>query len=88
MSDKKIKCPFCEGVAAVKKNARLDPFISCQRCGPINARGAMYRAYIEKRQYEPAAAASPPAIEAETKPLYKQPVSTKAKEDWLDDWNG
>ena len=87
MSEKKIKCPFCDGVAHVKKNARLDPFISCPRCGPINARGAKYRDFIEKHQYEQAPPVAPPDIPVkvdEIKPLYKHTVSsTKDEEDWL-----
>lgn len=88
MSDKKIKCPFCDGVALVKKNARLDPFISCPRCGPINARGAKYREFISKNQYEQAPQIAPHAIDEPDKPLYKKPVldKTKDKEDWLNEW--
>lgn len=95
MSDKRIKCPFCEGVAHVKLNARLDPFISCPRCGPINARGARYREFIEKNQYEAVKAVAPapdkqPAdkIESPEETLYKHTAPEKAvnQEDWLEKW--
>lgn len=93
MSDKKIKCPFCEGVAHVKLNARLDPFISCPRCGPINARGARYREYIDKNQYDPAPPVQPKGNndKIETKPdtLYKHTVPDREavnQEDWLEKW--
>lgn len=92
MSDKKIKCPFCDGVAHVKLNARLDPFISCPRCGPINARGAKYREYIQRNQYEQQAPVKPPVadkIEKESEPLYKHPAPESDvgnQEDWLKQW--
>jgi hypothetical protein len=85
---KKIKCPFCSGVADVKKNVRLDPFISCGRCGAINARGAKYREFIEKNQYEPKETVKPLGVDPETKTLYKNTVPPNQgddgkKEDWL-----
>lgn len=83
MADKKIKCPFCEGVAFVKTNVRGDPFISCPKCGAINARGAAYRAYIAKHQYEQSEVPAP-ELASEKEPEQKEPK--KQKEGWINDW--
>lgn len=86
MAEKCIKCPFCEGVAHVRQNRRLDPFISCPTCGAINARGAKYRAYIERNQYE--REPTKPPVATTDKPLYKTPVfsADNQQEDWLQEW--
>jgi uncharacterized C2H2 Zn-finger protein len=88
MAEKFIKCPFCGGAAHVRQNVRLDPFISCPRCGAINARGAKYREYIESHQYERSQAERDTGqsgkVDEQSKQLYKNPVKeTGAKEDWL-----
>lgn len=80
-NEKRIKCPFCSGVAFVRTNVRGDPFISCPKCGAINARGAAYRKYIADNEYEQ----KPIKKEHEHKKPAKAETE-KLDEGWFNDW--